>query len=78
MLLLVAAVSAMSPASQPLQSATPTNCPRTTNYYAYRSREPLKPRKLNELPPANAYAAVYRHIGGCEAPIVVEYGVGKR
>jgi hypothetical protein len=53
-------------------------CPRTTSYYAYRQGEPLKPRKLTELPPANAYSAIYRHIGHCEAPIVVKYGVGRR
>jgi hypothetical protein len=54
------------------------DCPPTTNYYAYRRGEPVKPRKLTELPPANAYLAVYRHIGHCEAPIVVKYGVGHR
>ena len=76
MLLLAAAASMIS--AQPLQSSTPAYCPRTTSYYAYRSSEPLKPRKLTELPPANAFAAVYRHIGRCEAPIVVKYGVGNR
>jgi hypothetical protein len=35
--------------------------------------------KLTELPPANAYVAVFRHdSNGCEAPIVVRYGVGGR
>jgi hypothetical protein len=53
-------------------------CPQTTSYYAFRSGEPLKPRKLTELPPANAFAAVYRHIGRCEIPLVVKYGVGRR
>jgi hypothetical protein len=76
-MLLLAAAAAMNSA-QPLQSGTPAYCPRTTSYYAYRSSEPLKPRKPTELPPANAYAAVYRHIGRCEAPIVVKYGVGNR
>ena len=53
-------------------------CPRTTAYLAdqtglYRG-EPLTPRKLTELPPAIAYMAVYRHIGGCEAPLtMVDY-----
>jgi hypothetical protein len=76
-MLLLAAAAAMTNA-QPLQSGTPANCPRTTSYYAYRSNEPLKPRKLAELPPANAYSAVYRRVGHCEAPIVVKYGVGRR
>jgi hypothetical protein len=53
-------------------------CPQTTKHYAYRDDKPLTPRKLTELPPANAYSAVYRHIGGCEAPIVVKYGLGHR
>jgi hypothetical protein len=58
--------------------ASPANCPRTTSYLAdqtgiYRGR-PLKPRKLNELPPGTAYMAVYRHIGGCEVPLtMVDY-----
>ena len=77
MLLLAAAAAAMI-STQPLQSSTLANCPRTASYYAYRSSEPLKPRKLTELPPANAYSAVYRLIGHCEVPIVVKYGVGRR
>jgi hypothetical protein len=60
------------------QPASAAECPHTTSYYAYRDARPLTPRKLTELPPANAYSAVYRHIGGCEAPIVVKYGVGRR
>jgi hypothetical protein len=54
------------------------NCPRTTRYYAYKSGEALKPQKLNELPPANVYAAVLHHDGRCEVPIVIKYGVGGR
>ncbi len=53
-------------------------CPRTTSVYAWRQAEPLQPRKLTELPPANAYSAVYRRIGGCEVPVVVKYGVNNR
>ena len=51
-------------------------CPRTISHYAYRDGENLRPQKLGQLPPANAYAAVFRHVGRCEVPIVVEYGVG--
>ena len=32
-----------------------------------------KAQKLNELPPTPTFMAVYRRIGGCEAPIIVEY-----
>ena len=58
-------------------------CPHTTSYLAekigtYRGK-PLTPKKLNELPPATGYMAVYRHIGGCEVPLtMVEYRGPKR
>ena len=36
--------------------------------------EPVRPRKLDELPAGTAYMAVYRTINGCEEPMtVVEY-----
>lgn len=53
-------------------------CRHDTQYLAgesnpYRGKR-LMPRKLTELPPGTAYMAVYRHIGGCEAPLtMVEY-----
>jgi hypothetical protein len=54
------------------------NCPHTTSYLADRSGlyqgKPLTPRKLTQLPPATVYMAVFRRIGGCEAPLtMVEY-----
>jgi len=52
-------------------------CQRTTSYHAYKNGEPLPPRKLGELPPANAYAAVLHHDGRCEVPVVIRYGVGR-
>ena len=55
------------------------NCPTATSHYAYRDGEALKPHKLTELPPGNMYSAVYRRdANGCEQPIVVKYGVGRR
>jgi hypothetical protein len=56
-------------------SSSAFHCPRTTSYLAdktgvYRG-QPLVPKKLTELPPATAYMAVYRHIGGCEAPLTM-------
>lgn len=83
MLLLAAALfAAPIPAVAVIDAAkapTPSGqCPRTTNYQAWHGGKPLRPRRLTELPPANAYSAVYRHIGGCEAPIVVKYRVGGR
>ena len=67
LLILAAAPAALQPAP---------NCPRPTGYHAVRQGERLQPRKLNQLPDANAYAAVYRRIRGCEVPVVVRYGVG--
>jgi hypothetical protein len=76
-MLLLAAAAAMITAPRPPQSGAPANCPRRTSYYAYRSGQPLAPRRLTELPPANAFSAVYRRIDGCEAPIIVKYQVGR-
>ena len=63
--------------------AKPANCARSEAYVAgAESRydgKPLAPRKLTELPPANAYVAVLRHDeNGCLAPIVIKYGVNNR
>src|SRR4051794_2037266 len=58
-------------------------CSPTRSYIArtggiYRG-EKLKPRKLTELPPGTTYMAVFRHVGGCEAPMtMVEYRGGAR
>lgn len=51
------------------------NCPQTTSVYAWDRSKKVQPQKLNELPDANAYAAVLRHIGQCEVPVVVRYGI---
>ena len=82
LLAVLLSVAAPTPAvAQPdatLPAPNSSRCPRTTRYEAWHQGKALQPRKLTELPPANAYSAVYRHIGGCEAPIVVKYGVGSR
>ena len=56
-------------------SSSAFHCPRINSYLASKSGlyrgQPLKPRKLTELPPATAYMAVYRHIGGCDAPLTM-------
>ena len=51
-------------------------CPPTSRYEAARRGGKLRMQKLNELPAADMYNAVYRRIGGCEAPIIVRYNVG--
>ena len=51
------------------------NCPATSRYEASRRGRTPKAQKLNQLPDADIYSAVYRRVGGCEAPIIVKYGV---
>ena len=57
-------------------AAARSDCPPTSRYEAARRGGPLGARRLNELPAADMYKAVYRHIGGCEAPLIVGYGFG--
>lgn len=51
-------------------------CPPTSRYEAARRGGKLRMQKLNELPAADMYNAVYRRVGGCEVPIIVRYNVG--
>ena len=52
----------------------PAQCPSLTGQPAARPGESLKPRKLTELPPANAYHAVLRRgPDGCPDPLLVGY-----
>jgi hypothetical protein len=53
----------------------PANCPATSRYEAGKRGKALSVQKLNELPDADVYRAVYRRIGQCEAPIIVKFGV---
>jgi len=53
-------------------------CPPTSRYEAARRGGPLTLRHLDELPGADMYKAVYRHIGGCQAPIIVRFDIGGR
>ena len=80
MLLLLAALiatpqpTADMPAINP-NAGQPANCPATSRYEASKRGKMPKAQKLNELPDADAYRAVYRKIGQCEAPIIVKFGV---
>ena len=88
MRLLLVAIAASIPATAQaasLPKAVPAvvpkeiaNCPQASRYHAWRSGKALKPHKLADLPDANAYKAVLRHDGRCEAPVVVKYGVSGR
>jgi len=74
-----AAPASQSPPAMPLYKAPSTlaapDCPDATNHLAGRKgsweRKPLKPQRLGELPPADAYAAVYRRDErGCMVPVM--------
>lgn len=81
MLLLLSAIMAIPAANMPVinsNAAQSANCPATSRYEAARRGKTPQARKLVQLPDADLYKAVYRRIGGCEAPIVVKYGVGGR
>ena len=60
------------------QARNALNCPPTSRYEAAKGGGKLGLKKLNELPAADAYKAVLREIGGCNAPIIVSYGLGGR
>ena len=77
MLLLAFALSAAVHDAPSLNVGKAETCPQTTAVHAWTREKKLTPRKLGDLPPANAYQAVYRRIGGCEVPVVVRYGVGR-
>jgi hypothetical protein len=53
------------------------NCPPISRYEASRRGGRLAPRHLDELPGADLYAAVYRHVGGCNVPIIVRFNIGR-
>jgi hypothetical protein len=80
-MLLLAAVLLAAP--QPIgdmpiinpKAGQPANCPATSRYEAAKRGHSPEARKLNELPDADVYRAVYRRIGQCEVPIIVKYGV---
>jgi hypothetical protein len=87
MLLFAAAVlatvtpSANSAGEMPVvnpKAGQPAACPATSRYEASRRGNKPRAQRLNELPDADLYRAVYRHIGRCEAPIIVKYGVSSR
>ena len=85
MLLLVtlfaAAASAQPVGDMPIinpKASQPATCPATSRYEASGRGKMPKAQKLNELPDADVYRAVYRKIGKCEAPIIVEFGIVSR
>ena len=83
MLLFVALLAAAAASPAPIgdmpvinpKASQPANCPATSRYEASRAGKTPRAQKLNELPDADVYRAVYRRIGKCEAPIIVKFGV---
>jgi hypothetical protein len=76
---LAPAVESPENTAQPI-AATGSNCRKTTSYHAELGSwrgDPVAPRKLTDLPPAESYKAVYRTVNGCEEPMTVaEYQRG--
>ena len=54
----------------------PAPCPPTSRYEAARRGGPLSAQKLNQLPTADLYLAVYRRVDGCEVPIIASFDIG--
>lgn len=75
--MLSAHASSSAKPMQPLTDQPKADCPKTTAHPARRG-VPLKPQKLNQLPPANAYAAVVRKVDGCEVPLILTRQPGSR
>ena len=53
------------------------NCPPISRFEASRRGGRLGLRHLDELPGADLYKAVYRHVGGCNLPIIVRFNIGR-
>jgi hypothetical protein len=72
----LAVTSAAAPSNQypEAREAMRADCPRPPGQqYALKPGEPLKPRKLGELPPAEGYQAVLRtDEKGCLDPLLVK------
>lgn len=78
--MMVAATASAQPAPAPASLTqrpalvAGSDCPSATRQFARKGgvwrEEPVKPRKLAELPPADTYAAVYRlDERGCMVPV---------
>ena len=71
------AAAASPVGSIPVTGAMAARCPERD---ARPIAAPPRPgaQTLGEQPPANAYLAVDRRVGGCRAPILVRTGIGRR
>lgn len=77
-------IIAVSPAPQTIADmrvfdpnrGTAENCPPTSRYEARQKGRVPEAQKLNELPAADHYKAVYRRVGDCEIPVIAGYNIG--
>ena len=75
-------IAVVPPALVSSASATDAraNCEHITPRFARSTPDSLadraKPRLLGQEPPANLVLALFRRVEGCNAPIVVRYGIG--
>ena len=53
-----------------------SNCPPISRYEALMRGKKEHRKFLDELPAADMYNAVYRRVGSCVVPVIVEYGFG--
>ena len=67
------AVAAGLPTPEPPKTA---DCPATSRYEAAQRDGRALFSRLGDLPAAEAYKAVLRHDGRCEAPIIIRYNIG--
>ena len=72
--LIVATSASTVPAKAPPLQKAGAECPGATSQFARNgsmwTADPAKPKKLTQLPPAEAYAAVYRlDERGCMVPV---------
>ena len=83
MRLLIAVLLLATPAFAATAPPTPAGCVRDNSaVFAVVPEAATDPAKgfqrLDRLPPAAAYLAVYRHVGKCLAPVVVRAEIGNR
>lgn len=78
-LILPAASSAEAPPPPPdaVKSTSPARiCNDPFKLRPTREPRAVKPRRLDELPPANLYLAVVDEVDGCIEPRLVRQGIG--
>ena len=70
------AASAPAPELTPSKSAlSGSKCPQATLRHAGEG-EPLRPRRLDELPAGRLELTVMREVDGCPIPAVLQDGIG--